>query len=51
MFTKSLIAALIVASTAIALTSKASARPEAPQTPATPSYMDRASQNHDNGGN
>jgi len=51
MFTKSLIAALIVASAGIALTSNASARPEGQQTPATHYYMERASQNHDNGGN
>lgn len=51
MFSKPLIAALIVASAAVALTSKASARPETQQAPATHYYMERASQNHDNGGN
>ena len=42
---KSIIAALIVASAASAFVSKAYAGP----TVATPYYMERASQNHDNG--
>jgi len=50
MFTKPIIAALIVASAALALTTKANAGPGAQQAPATVYYMDRASQNHDNGG-
>jgi hypothetical protein len=50
MFTKTLIAALIVASAAVSLTTKASAGPEA-QGPNEPFYQYRASQNHDNGGN
>jgi hypothetical protein len=46
MFSKALIAALIVAATAVSLSTKASAGPvdEAP-------YMSRASHKHDNGGN
>jgi hypothetical protein len=52
MFSKTLIAALIVASAAVSLTTKASAGPGAQQTPAHESfYQYRASQNHDNGGN
>jgi hypothetical protein len=51
MFGKTLVAALVVVSTAFALTSSASARPTEKQAPATEFYMERASQNHDNGGN
>jgi hypothetical protein len=52
MFSKTLIAALIVASAAATLT-QASARPEAKPAPTSHEnfYMERASQNHDNGGN
>ena len=45
---KTLIAALVFASTASALA--ASARPVEKQVPTTVFYMERASQNHDNGG-
>jgi len=52
MLTKTLIAALIVASTAVSFATKASAGPgaQAP-TQGETFYMNRASQNHDNGGN
>jgi hypothetical protein len=46
---KTIIAALIVASAATALTSKANAGPTGQ--PASVYYIERASQNHDNGGN
>ena len=49
---KTLIAAFVLASTAFALTASANARPEDKQRPTTESYyFERASQNHDNGGN
>jgi hypothetical protein len=47
---KTLIAALILASTAFALTASANARPAEKQAPTTEFYIERASQNHDNGG-
>ena len=48
---KTLIAALLVVSTAFALTGAASAGPADKQAPTTEFYMERASQNQDNGGN
>jgi hypothetical protein len=53
MFSKTIIAALIVASAAVSLSTQASAGPGAQQAPASTEthYMYRASQNHDNGGN
>jgi hypothetical protein len=53
MFSKTIIAALIVASAAISFATKASAGPGAQQAPTGSEsyYMNRASQNHDNGGN
>ena len=48
---KTLVAALVLASTAFALTASANARPGDKQSaPTTEYYMERASQNHDNGG-
>jgi len=47
---KTLIAALVLASTALALVPSANARPGEKQAPTTEYYMERASQNHDNGG-
>ena len=47
---KTLIAALVFASTASALAASANARPVEKQVPTTVFYMERASQNHDNGG-
>ena len=52
MLIKSVLAALILAATAISLPTTASAGPGAQESPAgTPYYMFRGSQNHDNGGN
>ena len=52
MFSKSIIAALIFASAAVALSAKANAGPSDKQTGQTESfYTYRPSQNHDNGGN
>jgi hypothetical protein len=53
MFSKTIIAALVVASAAVALTTKVNAgpRPQAAPTSHDAYYIDRASQNHDNGGN
>ena len=49
--TKTLIAALILASAALGLTSQANAGPDKPQTPTGEvSWMDRASTNYDGGG-
>ena len=45
---KTFLAALVLASTAFAVT--ANAGPRDKQAPATEYYMERASQNHDNGG-
>lgn len=52
MFTKTLVTALVVASTAFALASQVNAGPAKPQTPANQehSWMDRASTNYDGGG-
>jgi hypothetical protein len=46
---KTLIAALVLASTAFALTAPANARPGDKQKVHAEYYMERASQNHDNG--
>ena len=53
MFSKTIIAALVVASAAVALTTKVNAGPigQAAPTSHDAYYIDRASQNHDNGGN
>ena len=53
MFSKTIIAALVIASAAGALTTKVNARAGAPAAPTSQEtfYIDRASQNHDNGGN
>jgi hypothetical protein len=53
MFSKTIIAALVVASAAVALTTKVNAGPRAQTAPTSHDayYIDRASQNHDNGGN
>lgn len=52
MFSKTIIAALIVASAAVSLTTKASAGPGAQAPTGNEAfYQYRASQNHDNGGN
>jgi hypothetical protein len=48
MFSKTIIAALIVASAAVALTTKVNAGAPTSQ---DAYYIERASQNHDNGGN
>jgi hypothetical protein len=45
-----LIGALVFGSTAFALAASANARPVEKQVPTTVFYMERASQNHDNGG-
>jgi hypothetical protein len=51
MFTKTLFAALVLASTALGLTSQANAGPGKQQTPSNEvSWMDRASTNFDGGG-
>jgi len=47
---KTLIAALVLVSTAFALTAPANARPGERQVATTEFYLERASQNHDNGG-
>jgi hypothetical protein len=46
---KTLVAALVLVSTAFALTASANARPGDKQGPTTEYYMERASQNHDSG--
>jgi hypothetical protein len=53
MFSKAIIAALIVASAAVSFATQASAGPGAQQAPTGGEsyYSYRASQNHDNGGN
>jgi uncharacterized MAPEG superfamily protein len=53
MFSKTIIAALVVASAAVALTTKVNAGPRAQAAPTSQDshYIDRAGQNHDNGGN
>ena len=52
MFNKPLVAAALVAATFAALAVKADARPTSQQAPSHDTYyMDRASQNHDYGGN
>ena len=50
MLLKTFVAALLVASTAFAVTANAGPVDKKPG-PATEYYMDRASQSHDNGGN
>ena len=52
MFTKTLIAALILASASVALTSKVNAGPTSyHQNEAELAWMERASKNYDSGGN
>ena len=50
MFTKTLIAAFLVASTALALTSQVNAGPAKQRTAAEQAYMERASKAYDGGG-
>ena len=51
MFTKTLVAALILATASVALTSKANAGPYAAPSQGELSWMDRASKTTDGGGN
>jgi len=51
MFTKTLVAALILATASVALTSKSNAGPYAAPSQSELSWMDRASKTTDGGGN